>query len=465
MSDGTTYQVQFWKLRKSEGRRRPWSVRWKTAGREHSESYTTKALAESFRAELVKAARAGEAFEVASGLPLSLIRKRGVQTFLELAVAYVDHLWPTAPPNTRRAAVVNLAAAVPKFVTDSDQAPDEIELQRLTSTHLLPPPRRDDPLTGEDRAVASWLRRASRPVSDLTDPLAIAGLLHDLGTAANGRPVTSSTWDKRRAVLHRVAGYAVDTGVLVTNPVTGRRVTTGKATEGVDPRVVVNPAQARQLLAAVTYVSGHRRTERDRGWRLRAFFACLYYAGLRPGEAQHLRDTDAKLPATGWGELVLSGSRTGASGEHYNDGLRDADHRPLKRRRREAVRRVPIPPALVAILREHLDRYGTAADGRLFPALVTGERIRESVYTRIWKQAREIGLSPAQQASPLAARPYDLRHAALSSWLNAGVPPTEVAERAGHSVKVLLSVYAACLDGERAAYNARIQTLLDGEDR
>ena len=36
--------------------------------------------------------------------------------------------------------------------------------------------------------------------------------------------------------------------------------------------------------------------------------------------------------------------------------------------------------------------------------------------------------------------------------------------RAGrHSVKVLLSVYAACLDGERDAYNARIQDLLDGE--
>jgi hypothetical protein len=43
------------------------------------------------------------------------------------------------------------------------------------------------------------------------------------------------------------------------------------------------------------------------------------------------------------------------------------------------------------------------------------------------------------------------------------VPPTEVVERAGHSVKVLLSVYAACLDGERAAYNARIQDLLGEE--
>ena len=68
-----------------------------TAGREHSESYTTKALAESFRSELVRAARAGESFEVASGLPASMIRKRGVQSFLELAVAYVDHIWAAAP--------------------------------------------------------------------------------------------------------------------------------------------------------------------------------------------------------------------------------------------------------------------------------------------------------------------------------------------------------------------------------
>jgi integrase len=115
------------------------------------------------------------------------------------------------------------------------------------------------------------------------------------------------------------------------------------------------------------------------------------------------------------------------------------------------------------ILREHLDAFGTAPDGRLFRAATSDGRIRESVYTKTWKQAREIGLSPAQAASPLAARPYDLRHAALSSWLNAGVPPTEVAERAGHSVAVLLSTYAKCLDGQRDTYNARIQDLLDPE--
>ncbi len=34
--------------------------------------------------------------------------------------------------------------------------------------------------------------------------------------------------------------------------------------------------------------------------------------------------------------------------------------------------------------------------------------------------------------------PYDLRHAAMSTWLNGGVPAAQVAEWAGHSVEVLL---------------------------
>lgn len=65
-------------------------------------------------------------------------------------------------------------------------------------------------------------------------------------------------------------------------------------------------------------------------------------------------------------------------------------------------------------------------------------------------------------ASPLAGRPYDLRHAAVSLWLNAGVPATEVADRAGHSVDVLLRVYAKCIDGQEATVNRRIDEALGG---
>src|SRR5690606_22235475 len=81
-------------------------------------------------------------------------------------------------------------------------------------------------------------------------------------------------------------------------------------------------------------------------------------------------------------------------------------------------------------------------------------------YTAVWRQARQMALTPAQQRSPLAGRPYDLRHAAVSTWLTAGVPAPQVAEWAGHSVHVLLRVYASCIDGEEEAARRRIENAL-----
>jgi integrase len=82
------------------------------------------------------------------------------------------------------------------------------------------------------------------------------------------------------------------------------------------------------------------------------------------------------------------------------------------------------------------------------------------VYGRVWASARASALTSAEAASPLARRPYDLRHAAVSTWLNAGVAPTQVAEWAGHSVAVLLRVYAKCIAGQEAAARNRVTLAL-----
>lgn len=86
--------------------------------------------------------------------------------------------------------------------------------------------------------------------------------------------------------------------------------------------------------------------------------------------------------------------------------------------------------------------------------------MNESVYCRVWQQARVAALSQAEAVSPLARRPYDLRHAAVSTWLNAGVQPTQVAEWAGHSVGVLLQIYANCISGHEDAARQRITQAL-----
>lgn len=91
--------------------------------------------------------------------------------------------------------------------------------------------------------------------------------------------------------------------------------------------------------------------------------------------------------------------------------------------------------------------------------------IAASSYSRAWKRARELALVPDQVASVLAFRPYDLRHAGVSQWLNSGVPAPEVAARAGHSVDVFLKIYAKCIDGQEQEMNDRIMRGLgEGDD-
>jgi hypothetical protein len=83
----------------------------------------------------------------------------------------------------------------------------------------------------------------------------------------------------------------------------------------------------------------------------------------------------------------------------------------------------------------------TAPSGRVFRT-ARGGVLQDSAYSAVWQGARAAALTPAQHASPLAGRPYDLRHAAVSLWLNSGVPATEIARHAGHSVAVVLTIYA-----------------------
>ena len=135
----------------------------------------------------------------------------------------------------------------------------------------------------------------------------------------------------------------------------------------------------------------------------------------------------------------------------WNDSGNRRQPRQLKHRAAKEVRPVPVSPALVRLLHEHVAEFGTAPDGRLFRG-EGGGLLSDSVYSRAWEKARKVALTQAEEASPLGERPYDLRHARLSTWLNAGVEPARVAEWAGNSVPVLLRVYAKCLtDSEQTA--------------
>jgi hypothetical protein len=67
------------------------------------------------------------------------------------------------------------------------------------------------------------------------------------------------------------------------------------------------------------------------------------------------------------GELSLPGSAP-TTGAAWNDSGRRRDERGLKHRAREAIRVVPSPPPLTAVLRDHIREFGVNGRGRLFSA-------------------------------------------------------------------------------------------------
>jgi hypothetical protein len=130
-------------------------------------------------------------------------------------------------------------------------------------------------------------------------------------------------------------------------------------------------------------------------------------------------------------------------------------------------------PDLVAVLHRHLDRFGTGADGLPFVTRTApGGRplappychpVSMNTIYRIWHLAKTRALTDDAATSPLARRPYDLRHACLSTWL-AGFPVARVAAWAGNGIGVLLAVYAHCIHGQDHANLRRIETVLPPTD-
>ncbi|MFF4641400.1 tyrosine-type recombinase/integrase [Streptomyces sp. NPDC001389] len=307
----------------------------------------------------------------------------------------------------------------------------------------------------EVRLALDWVARASRPLDDLLDPAVMRGLLQALRLKRDGTVAAAETQRRKRMTFVNAVRYAIELGRLRADPlvVVSWRIT--ETVQQVDPRVVVNPVQARNLLCAVSCIGGHRRA---RGPRVVGLFAGMYYAGLRPAETVAVTLPDCELPTAGWGSVVLHATRPSV-GKKWTDDGRNHDLRGLKGRPPGGARTVPLPPELVSLWRESVDTFGTAGDGRLF-FNEKGGIVGSTTYDRAWHEARELALPPGLVASPLANRPNDLRHSAPSTWLNAGVDPTEVAERAGNSVEVLMTRYAKCLYGRQALANRRIDALL-----
>ena len=452
-----SYDVRFWDIRKigdtAKGR---WRVRWAVAGREHCKSFPARPLADGFLASLKDAVRDRQPFDPATGLPAAgrsrpaagdchLVRARPRLRRRQMAAP-----GPHLPPVGRRGADHRHRRAGPRPARrprPRAAAPVAVRLG-VQPRHPQPhPARRDRQRAGLDRRRVAARRRAGGDAATIR--LALDACARTLA----GKPAAATTQRRKRAVFHNAVSYAVELRLLDANPVDRIQWKAPAVAQTVDRRVVAGPAQVRGLLAAVR---GHS----DRGEHLEAFYGCLYYAYLRPSEAVMLRES--RLPAP---RPRLGPHRPGRLRAPRRQGLDRRRHRPPgPRPQAPRPARNPVHP--------HPARPGPDAPR---PPQAVRHRARRADLPHRPRRPhpgqrlqRRLGRAPAPPRSPppstpprWPAGPTTCGTPPCPCALNAGVPATEVARRAGHSVAVLLKIYAHCIDGQADAANKRIADALD----
>ena len=139
------FDVRIHTIRRRKNKRRPFEVRWRVAGRDKSKSFLTRALADSYRAELVRAARQGLEFDPATGEPLLwAVPGPAATTWLEHAVGYAGMKWPRLAPHSRASLADALATVTVALTRPAAERPPTRALRaalyrhEFNSGHMLP---------------------------------------------------------------------------------------------------------------------------------------------------------------------------------------------------------------------------------------------------------------------------------------------------------------------------------------
>ena len=420
--------------------KRRYRVKWRIDGRDFSKQFKTKAEAERLRSRLQVAVTDGLEFNPSTGRPRDW--ERSTETWWTWSTTWLGLMWPQWSGNSRRSGVESLVAITPHLAKPRAPAPPDGLRQWLLDVGYRP--NLDEP---EPCLEVDWLNRWSIPLELVEAPL-LETAVGRATTRLDGGTMSPNVVRRRRNTIKAAFSAAVRRQVLNSNPFDRVELKRPQRRQEVDVSTVPSIADLNELVARVSAL------ERG-GARYAAFFATIGLAGLRPSEAANLLVQDLELPDDGWGLARLRGATT-SPGQRYTADGATREEKGLKHRATDAIREVPIPPQLVEVLVEHMDRF-PSVDDRLF-SNAEDRPVTAHNYGKVWRRERDRLWPAAHPCS--SATTYDLRHTAATVMLQAGVSAAEAARRLGHSVDVLMRVYAGVFTDERERSNARIDQLL-----
>lgn len=417
--------------------KRRYNVRYTIDGRHRGKAFPTKAEAERYRSELLKAVHAGVRFDEATGEPESWLLPLSDVKVHEWVRRWLAAQWPEWQPRTRSSTTEALSRFVALSVTGRAAVPEDLR-------HYLQKALRPDAAIAPRPDLEQWLDRNALTLADLTQDR-VRDIADKMRLKLDGTPLAPKTSNRYRINCHDCVLSAVEAGAIPFDPWPRRKKTSGRkkvasAKRTVQVRQLPGPAvMARAIAAMAPMNAAGTKYMNPRSRMYQVMTAVAYYAGLRPSEVVMLRVRSLLLPdGPGWGHIDLTEA----------DIDWDVPGEP-----KTGPRVVPIPPVLITMLREWIDYRELTDPDQLLFRTSNDARPGESTWGRAWHRAlKEVGQPPL--------RPYDCRHAAATTWLRAGVPLGEVARRLGHSVQTLVSTYVGALEGDEEVGNARIEAAL-----
>ncbi len=406
----------------------PWVVRYTIDGRHRGKSFRTRAEADRYRSLLMQAVQAGGRFDETTGEPESWQTPLREVRVHEWSRRWLAEQWQEWQPRTRVSATESLARFITIATEQGAKTPEGLRVYLYTA--LAPGSEGVRDLQHE-----KWMAKNSLTLGDL-DRERIADIDRRLGLKLDGSPMAANTTNRIRIIARASVQSAIEAGAVTADAWPQRSKTrarrkVARTKRSVDVRVLPSPAAMAEAIDAIV-------TQQPGSKTYRVMTAVAYYAGLRPSEVVMLRVRSAELPADGWGRLDVTEA----------DISFDEPGEP-----KTGPRSVPIPPVLVAMLREWVEDNGMSTPDQLLFRTRNDTRPSGSNWARAWHRALEsVGQKPM--------RVYDCRHAAATTWLRAGMPLGETARRLGHSVETLVSTYVGALDDEEQVGNQRIDSIL-----
>lgn len=147
------------KRRNRAGKITSYRVPWRVKRDLHRRSFPSRALADTFRSELIAAAKRGEAFRTDTGEPAAWQRQNLTVTWFAFAETYATAKWQQASPNHRRGIAEALIDATEALITKDDR-PDREQLRAAMRWSFST--RINNPASEPPRHVSetsNWLRK------------------------------------------------------------------------------------------------------------------------------------------------------------------------------------------------------------------------------------------------------------------------------------------------------------------